>query len=63
MSSKPRWIAAAAFITLVAGAQLLRAAMGWKVAIEGYSVPFWFSYIAAGVLGVFAVLLWRDLSR
>ena len=63
MSSKPRWIVAAAFITLVAVVQLLRAAMGWKVAIEGYSVPFWLSYVAAGLLGVFAVLLWRDLSR
>ena len=59
--SRPRWVLAAALVSVVAVLQLVRAVAGWQVIVNGFSVPIWLSYIASVLLAIFAILLWKDL--
>lgn len=47
-------------IGLIAVMQALRFAFGWSLLINGISVPLWPSAVAFVVLGVIAVMLWRE---
>ena len=61
MTSKPSFVIAAVLISAVAVVQLVRALAGWSVVVTGFSVPVWVSYVVAGLLGLLAIFLWRDL--
>lgn len=60
---KPFTTIAALLLGLIAAIQGLRFALAWPVAVNGYSVPVWGSAIAFVVLGVIAVMLWREARR
>ena len=61
MRPKPSFVIAAVLISAVAVVQLVRALAGWSVVVTGFSVPVWVSYVVAGLLGLLAIFLWRDL--
>ena len=52
--------AAIAIFTVAAIAQLLRAALGWKVEVNGFVIPLWASVIACVVAATLAEMLWRE---
>jgi hypothetical protein len=48
-------LATAALFTLGAVFQLVRAARGWPVSVNGKEVPIWVSWVASVVLAVLAL--------
>ena len=45
---------AAAIFAVIALLQLVRAASGWEIVLNGMVIPVWASWIACGVAAVFA---------
>jgi hypothetical protein len=50
-------------LALVAVLQLLLFAMGWKVSIDGVSVPLWCSAVLTVAIGGLALMLHRESKR
>lgn len=48
------------FIAVVQG---IRFALAWPVTVNGFSVPLWASAAAFVVIGLIAVMLWREEQR
>jgi hypothetical protein len=46
-----------AFIAIMQG---VRFALGWPLSVNGFVVPLWPSAVAFIVLGLVAVMLWRE---
>jgi hypothetical protein len=59
-SMKPFRTIAVLIIGLIAVMQGIRFALGWSLLINGIAVPLWPSAVAFVVLGVIAVMLWRE---
>ena len=59
MTAKSFALLAAAIFALVAVLQLLRIAMGWTIAFNGTSIPFWPSAIAVVVAALLAIVGFR----
>lgn len=57
---KPATTLAALLLAFIAIAQGLRFAFGWPIVVAGYAVPTWASAIACVVVGVVAIMLWRE---
>jgi hypothetical protein len=57
---KPFNAIAVFIIGFIAVMQALRFAFGWPLSINGIAVPLWPSAVAFVVLGVVAVMLWRE---
>ncbi len=51
---------AAAFLSVVSLAHLLRLVMRWPITINGLEVPLWLSAPAFLVTGALALWLWQD---
>jgi len=49
-----------AFIAVVQGLRFVRA---WPISINGYEVPVAFSAVACVVIGLLALMLWRESRR
>jgi hypothetical protein len=49
-----------AFIAIMQG---VRFALGWSLSVNGFVVPFWPSAVVFVVLGLVAVMLWREARR
>jgi hypothetical protein len=60
---KPFTTIAIALIGLFALVQLGRFLLGWEVIVNGVAVPLWASAVAAAVVGVIAVMAWRETRR
>ena len=58
---KPFTTIAVVVFSLVALLQLLRVALGWEVAVNGFVIPFWASVIACLVAVTLALMLWREM--
>jgi hypothetical protein len=57
---KPFTTVAALLLGFIALMQGLRFALAWPITVNGYSVPVWASAIAFVVLGVIAIMVWRE---
>lgn len=57
---KPFTTLAVIFISAAALLQLTRFLKGWVVTVDGATIPVWISGVAAIVLGLVAVMLWRE---
>ena len=57
---KPFTTLAILFISAAALLQLTRFLKGWVVTVDGATIPVWISGVAAIVLGLVAVMLWRE---
>ena len=53
-------VLAAPLFGLMACVQVLRFVQAWPVSVNGYSVPVWFSAVAALAFATLAFLLWRE---
>ncbi len=62
-TSAPFTRVAALLLALLAVAQLVRFLAGWPVTINGFAVPVWLSALLALVVGLLAMLLWRESRR
>jgi hypothetical protein len=51
------------FFTLFTAVQLIRFLLRWPVVVADFSVPTWFSLIAAVIVGSLAVWAFRVRSR
>lgn len=60
---KPFTSLAILLLSAISLLQLLRAAMGWAVTVNGWPVPAWISGVACVVAGVTAAMLWRESRR
>ncbi|MES2148290.1 MAG: hypothetical protein V4508_00715 [Pseudomonadota bacterium] len=60
---KPFSTIAALLLGLVALIHALRFVLGWPVTVNGFAVPAWASAIAFAVLGVLALMVWRERGR
>ena len=50
-------------LAIVGLLQLIRFVLGWKVVMDGFEVPLWFSAFAGvGLIGL-AFLIWREGRR
>ena len=54
---------AAAIFLLVALVQLMRAALGWSLSINGYEIPVWASWIAFVIASALSLLGFRAGGR
>ena len=63
MNARSYCLLAAAVFGLVALLQLLRAALGWPISINGYAVPVVASWIAVVVAGALSWLGWSAGQR
>ena len=50
-------------ITTVATLHLVRAVMGWSLAVESFEIPIWLSYVAFLVLGYLSYRLFMFLRN
>ena len=50
-------------LSFIAVMQGLRFAFAWPLSVNGFDVPLWASAVACVVLGLVAVLLWREARR
>jgi len=57
---KPFTTTAIAVFSLVALLQLLRVALGWEVAVNGYYIPPWASAVACAFAAGLAFMLWGE---
>jgi hypothetical protein len=57
---KPFTMISVVVFSLVAILHLIRAILGWDVAINGVAIPIWASVVAFIVSGGLAVMLWRE---
>ncbi len=57
---RPFTIVGMVILALAAIVQAARFFMGWDVVINGMMIPMWFSGLAAVVLAVVVVMLWRE---
>lgn len=57
---RPFTLLAALLLLIVGLAQATRAYLGLEVIVDGYQVPIMASWIAAGVAGALALLLFRE---
>jgi len=60
---RPVTTIAVAFLALIALAQLTRFVLAWELTIARVAIPVWVSGVAALVVGVLAVMLWRESRR
>ena len=60
---KPFTTFAIVLLSAISLLQLVRAAMGWMVTINGWSVPVWVSGVACVIAGIAAAMLWRESRR
>jgi hypothetical protein len=60
---KPATTIAALFLAVVAVLHALRLLKGSEILIGGAAVPMWASMIAAPVLALLALMLWREARR
>ena len=57
---KPFTRISVALLAVVAALQAVRFLAGWPVTIDGYVVPVWASAVFAVLVGLLAVMLWRE---
>lgn len=50
-------------LAVVAALQAVRFLAGWPVTIDGYAVPLWASAVFAVLVGLLAVMLWRESRK
>ena len=60
---KPFSTIAAAFLALIAVAQLTRFFLSWELTIARVVIPVWVSGIAALVVGALAAMVWKESRR
>lgn len=60
--SKPFTRIAIAFLSLVAILQLVRYLLEWTIVINGAALPLWASAVASALVGMLAVMTWRELG-
>lgn len=61
--SKPFTRVTVAFLSLIALLQGVRFVLALPVTIAGALIPVWASGVACVVVGVLAVMTWRELGR
>jgi hypothetical protein len=54
---------AAVLFAVMAIAQLLRAAAGWPVTINGYDMPFWPNWLAFLIFAILSVVGFRSARQ
>ncbi len=62
-ATKPFTGLAACFLGLIGLVHLCRAAAGWTIVIEGWTVPVWWSGAVGVPLLALAAMLWREAHR
>jgi hypothetical protein len=60
---KPATTIAALFLAVVAVLHVLRLVRGTEILMGGYPIPMWASMVAAPILALLALMLWREARR
>lgn len=60
---KPFATLSVALLGAIAALQLFRFLQGWPVLVNGVAVPLWVSGVAALILALLALALWRESRR
>ncbi len=61
--TKPFTIIAIVLFSMIALLQLLRFVLGWKVMVNGVTVPVWASAIAFVIAAGLALMVWRETRK